>query len=192
MEYLSSEFWKNRYINGNTGWDLGDVSPPLKAYIDQIEDKDIKILIPGCGNAYEGSYLLSKGFSNFYLLDFADVALDRFRNHHPDFPKDHLFVGDFFEHKGQYDLILEQTMFCAIDPVLRESYARHSSELLSKGGKLVGVMFDREFEGGPPYGGSKQEYQDLFKKYFTNVQIEDCYNSAAPRLGSEVFVILTK
>ena len=44
---LDAEFWENRYRNQETGWDLGTVSPPLKAYIDQLEDKDVAILIPG-------------------------------------------------------------------------------------------------------------------------------------------------
>jgi hypothetical protein len=34
------------------------VSLPIKAYIDTLKDKDIAILIPGCGNTYEAAYLL--------------------------------------------------------------------------------------------------------------------------------------
>jgi hypothetical protein len=47
--------------SNETGWDLGQVSPPLKAYIDQLTDKNLRILIPGCGNSYEAEYLLEKG-----------------------------------------------------------------------------------------------------------------------------------
>ncbi len=46
-------FWDNQYQQGNTGWDLKQVSPPLKAYFDQLVDKKLSILIAGCGNAYE-------------------------------------------------------------------------------------------------------------------------------------------
>ena len=45
------------------GWDLGEVSPPIKSYIDTLEDKNIRILIPGCGNTYEAEYLLEQGFT---------------------------------------------------------------------------------------------------------------------------------
>jgi hypothetical protein len=29
---------------------------PIKNYIDTLKDKDIAILIPGCGNTYEAAY----------------------------------------------------------------------------------------------------------------------------------------
>ena len=50
---LSEKAWDNRYLNNDIGWDLGTVSPPLKAYFDQLENKELKILIPGGGNAHE-------------------------------------------------------------------------------------------------------------------------------------------
>ncbi|MFS4468005.1 hypothetical protein [Maribacter sp. 2210JD10-5] len=45
-------YWTKRYHEEETGWDIGYPSTPLKAYIDQLEDKMISILIPGAGNAY--------------------------------------------------------------------------------------------------------------------------------------------
>ena len=45
---LGKEFWNNQYIAQSTGWDLGQVSPPLKAYIYQISDKNLKILDLSC------------------------------------------------------------------------------------------------------------------------------------------------
>ncbi|MDO8993629.1 MAG: SAM-dependent methyltransferase, partial [Daejeonella sp.] len=49
---LNESFWNERYRLNDTGWDLGHVSPPLKTYIDQLTDKNLRILIPGCGNSY--------------------------------------------------------------------------------------------------------------------------------------------
>jgi thiopurine S-methyltransferase len=66
---LSANAWNNRYLNDDIGWDLGEVSPPLKAYFDQLENKEIKILIPGGGNSYEAEYLLQKGFKNVFVVD---------------------------------------------------------------------------------------------------------------------------
>ena len=54
---LNSNYWQTRYLNAETGWDLGKVSPPLQAYIDQLSSQNLKILIPGAGNAYEAEYL---------------------------------------------------------------------------------------------------------------------------------------
>ena len=49
-------------VQNDTGWDIGKGSTPILTYIDQLEDKSIKILIPGCGNAHEAEYLVSKDF----------------------------------------------------------------------------------------------------------------------------------
>jgi hypothetical protein len=40
-----------------------------------------------------------------------------------------LLEADFFDLKGTYDLILEQTMFCAIDPQSCMEYAKKTAEL---------------------------------------------------------------
>jgi SAM-dependent methyltransferase len=160
--------------------------------VDQLTNKDLRILIPGCGSGYEGEYLFKNGFKHVHLLDFSPQPLVAFKNRVPEFPEKQLHVGDFFEHHGSYDLVIEQTLFCAIDPKLRRAYAEKAASLLKKGGKLVGVMFNREFEGGPPFGGSAEEYLTYFRDHFSTVSMEPCYNSIAPRAGSEVFVKMTK
>lgn len=190
--HLSDDFWNQRYVDGNTGWDLGKVSPPIKAYIDQQLDKELKILVPGAGNAHEVSYLYQQGFRNVHVLDFAPLAIQGFLDKHPDFPASQAHVANFFDFEGTFDLIIEQTLFCAIDPSLRSDYAEKSSSLLSKGGKLVGLLFNREFDGGPPFGGSKVEYIERFAPHFSEVMMEECHNSIEPRQGSELFIKLTK
>ena len=62
-------FWGKRYSDQSTGWDIGYPSRPLKEYIDQIEDRNQKILIPGAGNAYEAEYLHQEGFSKASIND---------------------------------------------------------------------------------------------------------------------------
>lgn len=189
---LNEAYWSQRYQNNETGWDVGSPSTPLKDYIDQIENKNIKILIPGCGNAYEAQYLFENGFKNVFVIDLSPIPLKNLKERVPDFPDNQLLEGDFFELADQFDLILEQTMFCAIEPRLRMDYARKASELLVEGGKLVGVLFNREFEGGPPFGGTKEEYLGYFSTHFHNVYLETCYNSIKPRQNSELFMICEK
>jgi SAM-dependent methyltransferase len=183
-----ADYWRNRYQKNEIGWDCGEITTPLKEYIDQLTDKSTCILIPGCGNAYEAEYLWLNGFHNTYVLDFAPEALDLFSRRVPDFPKENLITDDFFNHQAQYDLIIEQTMFCAINPNQRIKYAQKTSELLHDKGKLVGVLFNRNFEGGPPFGGSTEEYNAIFSPYFSEISIEPCFNSIKPRSGTEVFI----
>ena len=189
---LDRDYWSKRYQKNETGWDVGTPSTPLKEYIDQLENKNIKILIPGCGNAYEAQYLFENGFKNVFVIDLAPIPLENLKKRVPDFPSNQLLEGDFFELTNQFDLILEQTMFCAIDPRLRMNYARKASELLVEKGKLVGVLFNREFDGGPPFGGTKEEYLDYFSTHFQNVHLEPCYNSIKPGQNSELFMICEK
>lgn len=191
-DFLSSSFWNQRYVDGSTGWDLGIISPPIKAYVDQLENKELKILIPGAGNGHEAAYLHANGFTNIHVLDFAPLAIQSFLENNLTFPSEHTHVADFFEFEGAFDLILEQTLFCAIDPSLRSRYAEKAASLLGEGGKLVGVLFDREFESGPPFGGSKMEYIKTFMPHFTSISMQECYNSIAPRMGSELFIRLEK
>ncbi|XLS30358.1 methyltransferase domain-containing protein [Flavobacteriaceae bacterium M23B6Z8] len=190
---MNDSYWQNRYKNENTGWDIGYVSTPIKEYIDQLTAKDIEILIPGAGNAYEAAYLFMNGFSNVHVLDFAEQPIVNFKKAYPNFPSDQLHLQDFFKHQNTYDLILEQTFFCALNPELREKYVVHMAKCLKTGGKLAGVFFDFPLtEKGPPFGGSLVEYKSLFSDLFEIKKLERCYNSIKPRMGNELFFIFEK
>jgi len=187
---LDQAFWKDKYKQQQTGWDIGYASPPIISYFDQVETKDIKILIPGCGNAHEASSLFKMGFTNVYILDIVEETLHRFAEKTADFPKSQILCGDFFNLKGQFDIIIEQTFFCALLPDHRNEYVSKMKSLLKTGAKLVGVFFDIEFETqGPPFGGTKKEYEKLFSSSFTIKTLEKCYNSIPPRMGNELFFI---
>lgn len=190
---LDKEFWSSRYSAKNTGWDLGVVSPPIKDYIDQLEDKSLKILIPGAGNSYEAEYLFKKGFENIYVVDIADQPLSNLLKRVPGFPKKHLIELDFYDLVGTYDLILEQTFFCALPTSMRQQYAKKAYELLNVNGKIAGVLFNIQFQNeGPPFGGEKDEYLNYFSKLFNIETFEQCYNSILPRVGNELFFIFKK
>ena len=186
-------YWNNRYKNQEFGWDIGYVSTPLKIYFDQLTDKNLSILIPGCGNSYEAEYLLENGFTNITLIDISEILVKKLKEKLNKFTKKgscRILHQDFFELEAQYDLVIEQTFFCAIDPSLREKYVLKMQELLAPKGKLVGLLFDKNFENNPPFGGSKAEYEARFKPFFKLKTFEKCYNSIPPRAETELFVIL--
>ncbi len=190
---LSAEYWTKRYVEGDFPWDAGGVTTPLKEYIDQLNDKNISILIPGAGNAHEAEYLVDKGFPNVTVLDLSDAPLKQLKKRCPSINDENLIQQDFFLHEKKYDLIIEQTFFCAIDVNLRAAYAKQAHSLLKPGGKLVGILFDCVFEKqGPPFGGSKDEYLNYFDPYFECKIMEKCYNSIKPREGRELFINLLR
>ncbi|KIA85675.1 methyltransferase domain-containing protein [Flavobacterium sp. AED] len=189
---LDAAYWEAQYETKATGWDLGKISPPLQTYIDTIENKNIAILIPGCGNSYEAEYLLEQGFTNISVIDIAptlvNVLKEKFKNN----PNIQIILGDFFEHQGKYDLIIEQTFFCALPPTMRQKYVGKMHQLLADEGKLAGLLFNRTFEISPPFGGSKEEYETLFAAAFDFLKMDVCLNSIAPRANSELFFELKK
>ncbi len=190
---LDKEFWDQRYLNQETGWDIGNIATPLKTYFDQLSNKELKIIIPGCGNAYEAEYLFNNGFSNVFLIDLSPTALAQFSERVPDFPTSQLICEDFFNHGNKYDLMIEQTFFCAIDPSLRSDYAKHTAEILNPNGKLIGLLFnDKLNTEHPPFGGNKKEYLNYFSPYFNIDIMETAHNSIKPRSGRELFIKLTK
>lgn len=190
---IGRDYWNALYNKGEIGWDIGFPSPAIKEYIDQLTNRDMAILIPGCGNAYEAEYLLAQDFKNITLIDIAPSLTTALEEKFKKEIGKHIQVitGDFFEHAGQYNLILEQTFLSALNPAMRPLYVDKMHSLLVKNGHLTGVLFSNVFEEeGPPYGGTLQEYKLMFLKKFKIKKLESCYNSIERRKGSEFFINL--
>lgn len=193
MEELNEKYWSKRYEQGQTGWDIGYASTPIKEYVDQLSNKDLKILIPGCGNGHEAAYLWEQGFKNVHVVDLSALPLDDLKKRCPDFPLEQLIHGDFFDLDEGFDLILEQTFYCALNPELRPNYASKMHDLLREGGQLVGLLFDFPLTSeGPPFGGSEEEYRERFTPEFELRTLAKAHNSIPPRAGKEFFIILKK
>jgi SAM-dependent methyltransferase len=189
---LDQEYWDIQYKINATGWDLGQISPAIKEYIETLENKNTRILIPGCGNSYEAEHLLNQGFSNITVIDIAPTLIESLQKKFQNNPNIKIVLGDFFEHHGQYDLVIEQTFFCALPPTMRKQYVLKMHQLLSNNGKLVGLLFNKTFEAGPPFGGSRTEYQQLFENHFEFLQMYLCQNSIKPRANTELFIEFQK
>lgn len=185
-------YWEERYLKNEIGWDIGAVSTPLKDYIDQLTNKNCRILIPGAGNGYEFDYLVRKGFTNVFVVDIAAYPLQKIAERNPG-KIDNLIHGDFFEVSGTFDLILEQTFFCAISPSMRKEYVVKMENVLAPNGKIAGLLFDFPLTTeGPPFGGSVTEYEALFLEKFRVKTMERAHNSIKPRQNKELFFIFEK
>ena len=186
---FDEQYWTERYDAGKDGWDLGCISPPIKEYIDQLTNKDIKILIPGAGNSHEAEYIHNQGFTNLYVCDISNVPLDNLKDRVSTFPLDNLIHGNFFEIQDEFDLVLEQTFFCALNPLLRQDYIEQMSKIIKPKGSLICLLFSKEFyREGPPFGGVINNYKAMFSKKFDIKVITPCTNSIESRMGSELFI----
>lgn len=190
---LNQKYWNERWQKSETGWDIGKASPAITTYLLQYPNKNAPILIPGCGNAYEAEFLVASGFTNITLIDIAPSAVELLNQKFKNIPQVKVLCEDFFLHQGNYDLIIEQTFFCAIPPVKRKEYAEKAAWLLSNTGKIVGVLFDKQFEKlFPPFGGFAGEYRPIFEPHFIIKTMSKCYNSIPSRKNDELFIILLK
>jgi SAM-dependent methyltransferase len=189
---LNQEYWDTQYKVKATGWDIGSVSGPIKTIVDALENKNSSILIPGCGNSYEAEYLLKQGFTNVTVIDIAPTLVAAISEKFADNENIKVVLGDFFELEGKYDLIIEQTFFCALPPTMRQKYVWKMHQLLAENGKIEGVLFNRDFDVSPPFGGNKAEYEQLFAAAFDLVKLELCQNSIEKRTNSELVIDFQK
>ena len=167
-----SQFWNEYYINNDTGWDLGGVTPVFKNWCDNLNKKS-KILVPGSGNGYDPLYFSSLGH-DVLAVDFSEKAIKRIKN---EAKKNNLRInvlkGNFFDldktFYNLYDYVIEYTFFCAIDPKNRLNYISMVHQILKESGQLIGLFFPlnkKESEGGPPFGVSLKEIEYNFNKKF--------------------------
>ena len=188
IDTFNEHYWTERYAHNQIGWDIGHISTPLKEYFDQLTDRNLRILIPGAGNAYEAEYLWSLGFENVHVVDLSMLPLQNIKERIPAFPSSQLIHADFFAHHAEYDLIVEQTFFCALNPALRSQYVKKMATLLAPEGKLVGLMFKIPLHTDrPPFGGNEVIYRNLFSNHLKIELMEEAYNSIQPRKGNELF-----
>ena len=192
-QQLDASYWNTRWEMSKTGWDIGFASPSITNYLSQYQNKEAAILIPGCGNAYEAEYLILNGFTNITLIDIAPKAVELLQVKFENQEGIRILCEDFFQHQETYDLIIEQTFFCAIDPKERTHYSNKMDSLLRPHGRVIGVLFNREFtHQGPPFGCNSLEYKPIFDPNFEIITMVECYNSVPARMGSEVFINLRK
>ena len=103
---LKKQLWNQRYLDSNTGWDVGYITTPIKEYIDQIKNKEVKILIPGSGNGYEAEYLFELGFKNIFVLDYANRALKNFKSRVDSFPKSNIRCSQYIWNLAIFQTVL--------------------------------------------------------------------------------------
>jgi SAM-dependent methyltransferase len=188
---LDKSFWDQRWHTGQTGWDLNEASPAIMDYFDRTKPPfDARILIPGCGNAWEAEALTRRGYTDITLCDISPTLCANLSERYHDQSAISIVCGDFFDLSGPYDLVIEQTFLCALDPSLRAAYAEHMARIIRPGSILAGLWFSVEFPfDGPPFGGSPEDYLKLLEPYFNLKEAGPCKASVKPRQGNEWFIV---
>jgi len=188
---LDKSFWDQRWQNEQTGWDLGKPAPALIRFFDRHPiPPSARILIPGCGNAWEAEALADRGYDNITLCDISPSLCVKLRDRFADNKGIHIICTDFFNLVGPFDLVIEQTFFCALQQDLRPSYAKHMAAIIKPGGLLAGLWFSVNFPfDGPPFGGNPNDYIQLLENDFLILEAGPCDHSVKPRQGNEWFIV---
>ena len=192
-----SSFWEQRYDKGEIGWDLGEETPVFTAISEKL--KPGKVCILGCGNGYDAISFSKKGFS-VTAADFARTPINNLQIAARSLALSiETIKKDIFdlipEYSSQFDYIIEQTCFCAIDPRKRQQYSNLVHDLLKVGGKLIGLWMplDKDIiDGGPPFGVKENEIKKLFSTKWKIT--EDCFptQSIEARKGREKLIVFEK
>ena len=192
----SCEDWEHHYATNDLGWDLGEVAPPFVHLWKERKISPCKAIIPGCGRGHEAIFLVERGFQ-ITAVDFTRGAVGLLEKA---LIKKNLLGEvlhqDFFEldpyYNDKFDLMLENTFFCAINPSMRQKYVATAERILKSGALLVGLFYETGKEGGPPFNTSKRDIEEHFSELFAIEVLSKTPHSAEQRQGKEWLAIFKK
>jgi SAM-dependent methyltransferase len=136
-------FWEQRYREQFMPWDAGRVPDLTQTFIATLAP-DSRVLIPGCGSAYEARAFAEAGHE-VIAVDFSAAALDAARGVLGEWAQC-LRLGDFFtmDFGGPFDVVYERAFLCALPRRAWPDYAPRVAELLRPG--ELEALLDDAFE----------------------------------------------
>ncbi len=190
LSIANPEYWENHYQEGTTRWDLGRAAPPLQSFLNSTQAPPPgKIAVLGCGRGYDAMLFAEHGFEvigfDFAKSAIADAtALAQTCGSSAKFMQRDIFElpAEFFH---EFDYVLEHTCFCAIDPSQRSAYVKLVRDILRSQGEIIGLFWAHTRPGGPPFGTTTEEVQQLFAPDFNILSLELVTNSIPERQGDE-------
>ena len=200
MDISNPEFWEERYFTKNTPWDTKTTTPALINSINHSKSKKIAIL--GCGYSKDSLFLAKKGH-RVYPIDFAVKPIEYLNNIKIKKGLDTLFPlkENIFnlnkDYSAFFDLVIEYTCFCAIDPQKRRQYVKLVNSILNKSGQFIALFFptkrrEEDIDKGPPFYVNLEETLSMFENNFNFLKIDKNPDSIKPRQGFETLIVMDK
>ena len=192
----SREDWERHYNEKDLRWDLDEVAPP---FVHLWEGRDIppcRAIVPGCGAGHEVMFLSEKGFE-VTAVDYTDGAIKLIKSAFEENNySGEVLQQDFFEldcnYNEKFELMLEHTFFCAINPNMRQEYVETAKRILKPGGYLIGLFYETNEDGGPPFNTHKEDIEKYFSSSFKIESLSKTPHSAKQRLEKEWLAVLKK
>ena len=164
-------FWDERFAAGFTPWDARGVPPAFGRWLGQGGPASgARVLIPGCGAAYEVAALAARG-CEVLAIDYAPVAVERAREVLGADLGRRVVQADFFAFEdAPFDWIYERAFLAALPLRLWAAWAQRCAALLRPGGSLAGFFFVDEAAAeprrGPPFAVTSAELHGLLDAAF--------------------------
>lgn len=165
-------FWDERFAADFTPWDAGGSPPAFLRWLDALGPAaGRRVLVPGCGAAYEVVALDDAGFS-VTAIDYSTQAVARARALLGDARADRtLRLADFFAVDiAPVDFVYERAFVAALPPALWPRWAARVAQLLVPGGALAGLFVLEEAvpspRRGPPFVTTLDELRALLAPDF--------------------------
>jgi SAM-dependent methyltransferase len=177
--------WDARYREQNTPWDLGDAPPALRRLLGSLPPGRLRVLVPGAGPGHDAIAWARAGH-DVVAVDFAPsaVAAARARARKAGVSLE-VVEADVFalppEFAGAFDVVWEQTCYCAIPLDRRRAYATAMARALKPGGVFLGLLWHHGQEGGPPFDVTVADVRGDLAEAFEEVSIEPVVDSVESR-----------
>ncbi|KAM0947223.1 putative methyl halide transferase [Dioscorea sansibarensis] len=183
--------WEKCWEEGLTPWDLGQPTPIFAHLLQTGNLPKGRVFIPGCGSGYD--VVAIAGPERYVVgLDISHTAIKKAKKLSSSLPNASYCtfeVADFFTYQPSelFDLIIDYTFFCALDPSMRPAWANQIGDLSKPDGELLTLMFPIGDEtGGPPYSVSVPAYEKLLNPIgFKLISVVDNELAIEPRKGRE-------
>ena len=198
LKPFTPEYWEESYRSEEMGWDLGGPTPIFDQWIGTCKEQ-LVICILGAGNGWDAINFARRGHI-VTAVDFAKLATTNMliaaKNNHVEMDIRHMDIFDLNQiYENHFDVVLEYTCYCAIDPNRRSDYLKMVYKILKPEGEFVGLLFPTDkdpSEGGPPFAVQLGPTIELISEYFSLIKQEIPSLSVKPRSGRELFIIFQK
>jgi SAM-dependent methyltransferase len=194
-ELGKEQYWTQIYQTENPGWELNQAAPALVEFVPKLKLPKSRVLVLGCGSGNDAALFAQAGHI-VTAIDISEEAIQRAKTKYENLKNIKWIQADVFHLDSTYnqafDIVVEHTCYCAIDPSRRNELIKIWNRVLVHGGFLMGIFFVMERRNGPPFGGTEWELRERLKKYFQFSYWNRYRNSIQNRNGKELFVYANK
>jgi hypothetical protein len=200
------QFWRARWSNHDTPWDLNGPHPLTQRVIELLEitcrhvfNPDSRAYIPACGSAHDCVPLNEAGFAivaEDLVADAVTAATQLYGS-----ASIQCRVGNSLEtladEAASFDLIFDRAALCAMQLDMRQIYWDQCIAKLKPGGVFASILFTQmkpEFDGvkGPPFIVNLESLQDLFSDQVGLLAAEEypCANQTGKILYETIVLVM--